>query len=142
MSENCGDVNCSVHNRVDIEHISDVDIRIVTYLGKYVVITTTAPELKDPMIRVAQMLGLANFPRLVTTVCFVGSDTDPLSGSVLTVDDDEFIRFVQRHDSFADPKTPHDMVVSEVKAGTMDLSEGITRKSMTEDAKRYMSGLF
>lgn len=142
MSENCGDVNCSAHNRVDTEHITDVDIRIVTYIGKYAVTTTTAPELQDPMINAARQLGLTNFPRLVTVVCLVGSDTETLNGSALTVDDDEFMRFVQRHDNVADPKTPHDMVVSEVKAGTLDLSEGITGKSMAEDAKQYMGGLF
>lgn len=142
MDENCNDVNCSVHNRVDSEQITDVGIRIVTYIGKYAVTTTTAPELQDPMIRTAQMLGLATFPRLVTVVCLVGSDTETLNGSVLTVDDDEFMRFVQRHDNVADPKTPHDMVVSEVKAGTIDLSGGITGKSIAEEAKQYMPGIF
>lgn len=142
MSENCGSSSCSAHNRVDSEHVTETDIRLVTYIGEYAVTTTTAPELADPMISMAQMMGLTTFPRLVTVVCYLGSDTETLNGSALTVGDDEFMRFVQRHDNVMDPKTPHDMLVEEVRAGTLDLSNCVSGSEMQEEAKQYMSGLF
>lgn len=138
MNENtsCGDVNCGFCDRNDVSVITDTTVRIVTYVGEYCVQTMEAPELMDPMIDVLQTFGVTKFPPYVTTVCYLGKELS-LGSSVGVVPDSELVRFMERHNSKVLVKDAHDMVVSSVKDGTLDLSKPISMEELAESGTQY-----
>lgn len=131
----CGRDDCGACTRKDVSHITATDVKIVTYVGDYAVTTVVSPELRDPVALMCQQMGLMEVPLFTVIVGYVGK------GSILeskdTVDDDEYMRFVERHSNLDGVKDSHDMVVEQVRNGLLDLSEGIAAGQMEEESKKY-----
>jgi hypothetical protein len=136
----CKDEQCGVCVRRDMNVVTDYEIQIVTYVGDYVVMTGVSPELADPMIGMLQSLGIVKIPALTLVIGYVGEDS--VGDSKTTVPDEEFVRYIARHDNVDDPKGPHDMLVEELKAGTLDVSTPIPREELEEASREfYRDGL-
>jgi len=134
-SKPCSEPTCGVCVRRDMNLVTDYDIQIVTYVGDYVVMTGISPELQDPMIGMLQSMGIVQIPALTLVIGYVGEGS--VGDSKDTVPDEEFVRYMARHSNVDDPKGPHDMLVEELKAGTLDVSTPIPREELEEASRQY-----
>jgi hypothetical protein len=136
----CKDEQCGVCVRRDMNVVTDYEVQIVTYVGDYVVMTGLSPELQDPMIAMLQQIGIVSIPTLALVIGYVGEGS--VGDSKVTVPDEEFVRYIARHSNVDDPKGPHDMLVEELKAGTLDVSTPIPREELEEASRKfYRDGL-
>lgn len=125
---------CAVHFRNNEEYLVDEMEagRMITYVGKYAVVTDDNPELLNPAFALRLLLipETPIPPRYETCVVEVGED-----GALADIRDDvpleeqgEMIRFTQLHDEWSNFKHAHDMVVASVEADILDLSTSYLSK--------------
>lgn len=131
----CGRDDCGSCTRKDVSHITDTDVKIVTYVGDYVVTTIVSPELQDPIARMLQLTGLLKVPAFTVVVGYVGQGS--IKESQDTVPDDEYMRFVERHSNLEGVQESHDMVVEQVRSGILDLSQPVTAEQMAKESSGY-----
>lgn len=137
--EYCGESECGTCQRQDVD-VFDDRVHIVNYHGKYVVHTMMAPELGNPIV--ALMVALApegdrmnDFPAYLTMVGFVGDEDASVGDSKLLVSDDEFTRFIQRHNDETKVREVHKMVFESVKSGLIDLETPITQEEANRESR-------
>ena len=121
----CNLPSCYSCNRVDQEELNDSTISLVTYQGEYAVMTTACPEFDSPPAYLAYSLGMCTVENAyITMVVLLGDERATLKQSYQLVSDDEFYRYWVRHNNIDNLKGAHDMVVSSLKDGLIDVSQG------------------
>lgn len=121
---------CSIHYRND-EFVMNDEVeagRLISYVGNYVVVTEDNQELNNPAIAIRALLD-PNFvmpPLYETSVTEVGEgalgDLYERAGNNAKLIH-EMTRFVQTHDTWSKFQDSHDMVISLLKEGMLDLSK-------------------
>lgn len=120
---------CPIHHRIDSEVMNDDEEsgRIVTYVGEFVVITSDNPDFEDPIMLLRILTNSISAekipPMYETCVMRVGEGA---MADLRTLSSDEqwdSIRFVEKHDSWENFKSAHEMVVNGVKGGDIDVSK-------------------
>lgn len=121
----CNLPSCYSCNRVDQTELSETTYSLVTYLGEYAVITTTAPELDSEPAALALSMGFCKLENMyITMVVLLGDENATLKQSCQLVEDDDFYRYWTRHDNYDNLSEAHAMVVGGVKSEWLDLSQG------------------
>lgn len=123
---------CAIHHRVDEEIIDEEEEygRIITYIGDYVVITCDNPALENPYLMIKVLTGTIKEeeipPTYETCVFYVGKEGAFSSLRELPEGErPKALRFVEQFDKWAAFRTAHEMVVSGVKGGDIDLSKPV-----------------
>jgi len=125
--------DCAVHFRNDEVIIDEEEQfgRLITYVGKYVVITSDNPELTSPdvLLRVLLKGQRDTLPPLYETcVVYVAegalADVRKLSKKAQV----SSIRFVQAHDDWDNFESAHQAIVGGVSEGWIDLSVPVYAK--------------
>lgn len=132
-NEDCpmGD-ECPVHYRIDEEFIDDESEygRIITYTGEWAVVTTDNPEMENPAILLGILLGKIkqeDIPQpYETCVIKVGAEGTLHDLAALEPKEiKEHVRFLLLHDSWANFKEAHALIVESVKGDLLDLSQPV-----------------
>ncbi len=151
--------DCSMHHRVDESTINDEEEygRLVTYIGDYVVVTSDNPDLENPVTlftllvketqlaeftnqigdreptpeEAAQLFELnASLPALYETcVMHVGDGAIADLRKLDAKGQWASVRFVEQHSEWSNFRTAHEMVVSGVQGGDID----VTRPALPEE---------
>jgi hypothetical protein len=125
MMDACNLPSCFSCNRVDQEEIGETTRSLVTYHNEFAVITTQAPELDSEPAYMSWMLGFCELKnQYMTLVVHLGDEKASLKQSSQLVDDDDFYRYWVRHNNFDNLLEAHQMVVSSLKNGLIDVSQG------------------
>lgn len=119
---------CSVHFRVDSEYFDEAMkyARLINYTGEYCVITEDNHELDSPVALLLAVLGGKEFPPLYeTTIFHVGSG---VIGDLMGCSNEEFraaVRYVAKHDEWDGIKDFHEVTISALEQGMIDVSKGL-----------------
>lgn len=126
--------DCAVHFRVD-ELVREDDaqyIRVITYVGDYCVVTDDNHELENPVLILKAALGLIKKedlpPRHETAIYLVGDGTlaELSEGSLETRRNS--IRYLQFHDVYGAAQDFHEVTVSGLTSGLIDVSKPVVHK--------------
>lgn len=124
--------DCSIHHRVD-ERVLIEDGqygRIITYVGDYVVITEDNPELSEPLVIMRLALGMMkqeDIPPLYET-CVIHVGEGGTLADLRNADQKtqaSAVRFAETHNSWDNFEEAHNVVLSGVQGGEIDLSKSI-----------------
>lgn len=120
---------CSIHFRVDDQIVDEPSqyVRLINYVGDYVVVTEDNHKLDSPLLMVKILLGTALKedlpPRWETIIYYVGGGVlGDLSGKSLE-DRLEAVRYAAQHDVWDELISVHDGTVSFLEAGLIDVSK-------------------
>lgn len=120
---------CSVHFRVDDQIVEESIsyVRLINYVGDYVVITEDNHELDSPLLLVKLLLGGSlkeNLPpRWETIIYYVGDGViGDLAGKPLE-ERRNALRYAATHDVWDELIEVHDGTVKFLKAGLIDVSK-------------------
>lgn len=122
---------CSVHFRVDDQIVEESIsyVRLINYVGDYVVITEDNHELSSPLVLAKLLLGglllegVDLLPRWETIIYYVGDGViGDLSDKPLE-ERQNALRYAAQHDVWDELIAVHDGTVKFLKAGLIDVSK-------------------
>lgn len=119
---------CPVHHRVNEEYVEEESeyARYITYSGDYAVVTEDNHVFSSPLYLLKLVLGKADDklpPRWETSVYRVGDGTLNDLTEAPEGERHTALRYVQTHDDWDSIQAFHDVVVSSLEAGLIDVSK-------------------
>jgi len=138
--EACNEELCGVCQR-QCGRVFDLDndlLSLVDYYGDYAVATTLAPEVTDMSTFIYLTMNDVIVPEFITTIGYV--EEGSLRESRLTVSNDDFLRFVERHDDEDKIWDVHNMILDGLMGGVIHVSEPLTKKDLR--AQFYPEDIF
>lgn len=122
---------CPVHHRVDEEYLlNEAEYgRMISYVGDFVVVTEDNHEFDNPLVLVKLLLGGLDQseapPRFETTIILVGDGALADLTSMSNREQRSLIRYAATHDDWGNFKSFHEVTVSALKQGMIDVSKPI-----------------
>ncbi len=118
---------CPVHFRNDEDYVdSEVKYaRMITYVGEFAVVTDDSAEVANPIVALSLILKGQKAPRYETVVYHVG---DGVLADLILVSPEavrKATRHLEKHDSWDGLRDHHQLVVTAVREGFIDLSKGV-----------------
>lgn len=120
---------CSVHFRVDDQIVEESIsyVRLINYVGDYVVMTEDNHELDSPLLLMKILLGGSLKedlpPRWETIICYVGDGVIGDLSSKSLEERQKALRYAVQHDVWDELIEVHDGTVQFLKAGLIDVSK-------------------
>jgi len=133
MMDACNLPSCYSCNRIDSDTLNENSSSLVTYVDEYAVVTTSCPEFDSQPAYMAYSLGYCEVENAyITMVVYLGDKNATLKQSYQLVEDDDFYRYWVRHNEFDNLEEAHDMVVTSLKDGLIDVSQGRGKEFFAE----------